>query len=112
MVHIALHFLVPLAIALLAYRPRWRSTVLVLVATMAVDVDHLLAVPLYDPERCSIGFHPLHQAPAVVAYGLLTALAAGKGGAGPRSEGGWRLGFLVGLGLLVHMALDGVDCFV
>ena len=29
-------------------------------ATMLVDLDHLLATPLYNPDRCSLGFHPLH----------------------------------------------------
>ncbi len=60
MVHIALHFLVPLLVALGFYRRHWRAAFAILVATMVVDVDHLLADPIYDPQRCSIGFHPLH----------------------------------------------------
>ena len=35
-----------------------------------IDLDHLLADPVYAPDRCSIGFHPLHTAPAVVLLGL------------------------------------------
>ena len=34
-----------------------------MMATMLVDLDHLFADPIYDPDRCSIGFHPLHQYP-------------------------------------------------
>jgi hypothetical protein len=36
--------------------------------TIIVDLDHLLADPIYDPNRCSIGFHPLHSYPAIVIY--------------------------------------------
>lgn len=66
-----------------------------MLATMAVDLDHLLATPVYDADRCSIGFHPLHQFPAILLYALLFAW--------PRSR-------LIGAGLLIHMLLDGVDC--
>lgn len=95
--HILLHFLVPLALALVAFRPRWQRATLVLWATMLVDLDHLLASPIYAPDRCSIGFHPLHSVPALLAYALLAAH--------PRTR-------LVGVGLLVHMALDGTDCLL
>jgi hypothetical protein len=102
MIHIALHFLVPLLIALLFYRPHWHSATWILLATMLVDVDHLLAQPIYDPQRCSIGFHPLHTAPPIAIYAALFALRPWLG----------RTLHLVGLGLLIHMALDGLDCVV
>jgi hypothetical protein len=72
--HIALHFVVPLLVALTFYRDRWRSAVLIMISTMLIDVDHLLADPIYDPERCSIGFHPMHTAPAIAVYVALFAL--------------------------------------
>lgn len=112
MIHVALHFVVPLLVALAFYRARWRTAALVLIATMVVDLDHLLADPVYDPDRCSIGFHPLHTVPAIALYLVLFALplAAGRradgAGAGPRL----RTAHLIGLGLLIHMALDGIDC--
>jgi hypothetical protein len=62
-----------------------------------VDLDHLLAHPVIDPCRCSIGFHPLHTWPAIIMYGLLAA---------------WPRTRLIGLGLLIHMALDQADCWV
>ena len=37
---------------------------------MAVDLDHLLADPIFDPHRMSIGFHPLHSYPAIAVYVL------------------------------------------
>ena len=93
--HLVLHALVPLAIALLFFRDRWRRAFLIMLATMSVDADHLLATPLYDPGRCSIGFHPLHTWPAIVAYVALLVPSRTR---------------LVAIGLLVHMALDAVDC--
>ena len=95
MLHLALHALVPGLVAALVFRDRWRRAWLVMVATMLVDVDHLLATPVYDPGRCSIGFHPLHTAPALALYAALALV--------PRTR-------LVGVGLLLHMALDALDC--
>ena len=94
-VHLLLHAAVPLGVALAFARPHWRKAFAIMVATMLVDLDHLLAVPRYDPNRCSIGFHPLHTAPAIAVY---VALALW-----PRSR--W-----IGVGLLIHMALDAGDC--
>lgn len=60
-----------------------------------IDIDHLLADPIYAPGRCSIGFHPLHTAPAIAVYGALAVPRATR---------------LVGIGLLIHIALDALDC--
>lgn len=95
LVHIVLHFLVPAAVARAAFAGTWRRAALVMMATIVVDLDHLLANPLYDPSRCSIGFHPLHTWPAIVIYGIATLF--------PQTR-------LVGLGLVIHMALDWSDC--
>lgn len=94
-IHLLLHVLVPAAVARFAYRSgRWRVFG-ILMATMAVDLDHLLADPIYDPGRCSIGYHPLHSFAAILIYGVLTAF--------PQTQ-------VAGIGLLIHMALDLVDC--
>ncbi len=60
-----------------------------------IDIDHLLATPLYDPLRCSIAFHPLHTRPAALVYAALCIY--------PRSR-------LLGFGLLLHLVLDAGDC--
>lgn len=111
MVHILLHFVVPAAIAAAIARDRWLRVWLILIATMVVDVDHLLANPVYDPERCSIGFHPLHSSPALAGYLLLfvSPAVARRIGNGRVSTVVSTLG-LIGLGLVVHMVLDGADC--
>ncbi len=97
MLHLALHALVPGLVAALFCRPAWGRAWLVMLATMLVDVDHLLATPVYDPGRCSIGFHPLHTAPMTAVYAVLALPSRTR---------------LIGVGLLIHMALDGLDCLV
>ena len=94
-IHLALHFIVPAAAARLAYADRWQRAWLVMTATMLVDLDHLLATPVFDPDRCSLGFHPLHAWPAITVYLLLSLV--------PKTR-------LVGLGLVIHMILDAIDC--
>ncbi len=94
--HLVLHFSVPLLVALIFFRKNLKAAYLIMIATMLVDLDHLLADPIYDPERCSIGFHPLHSLPAIVAYLGLTLV--------PKMR-------LVGIGLLIHMILDSIDCY-
>jgi hypothetical protein len=94
-VHLILHFAVPLGIAWAFFRTRWRSAAAIMIATMIVDLDHLWANPVYDPQRCSIGFHPLHAWPAIAVYAVLLVPSRTR---------------LVGIGLLIHMALDGIDC--
>lgn len=93
--HLFLHSAVPVGVALLFFRNRWKQACLIMIATMVVDVDHLLANPIYDPGRCSIGFHPLHTWPAILAYAALFLYSRTR---------------LIGLGLLIHMALDAIDC--
>lgn len=95
LLHLVLHAAVPGAIALLFFRPRWRWAWLVMFSTMLVDLDHLLADPIYDPNRCGIGFHPLHSYPAIAAYVLLLVP---------------RVSRLPALGFVIHMALDALDC--
>lgn len=95
MLHIALHFIVPAILAGCVYRRSWYRAFTVMSATMVVDIDHLLADPIYDPARCSIGFHPLHSALPIAVYVALC----------------WpKKTRLVGLGLLIHMGLDALDC--
>ena len=95
--HLVLHAAVPGAVAVLFFRPHWKRAWLIMLATMLVDLDHLLADPIYDPSRCSIGFHPLHSGPAIAAYVVLLIP---------------RVSRLPALGLVIHMALDALDCVV
>ena len=94
-VHLLLHFIVPGSVAKLGFPKKWKKAWVIMISTMIVDLDHLLAVPVFNPERCSIGFHPLHSYFAVFVYLLLTIPGKTR---------------FVGLGLVIHMALDGIDC--
>lgn len=102
LIHYGLHFLVPGLIAWGIARTswatlNWRQIWLVLLATMAVDLDHLFATPIFDPNRCSVGFHPLHSYPAIGIYTVLLF---------PRRTR------IVAIGLLFHMFTDWLDCFL
>lgn len=84
-------------IAMVFFRQHWKKAYLIMIATMLVDIDHLLAAPIYDAGRCSIGFHPLHTTVPIIIYGLLCFVPQ-------------RTVRLIGIGLVIHMALDGLDC--
>ncbi len=94
-VHMAAHLLLPGVVAWACFRTRWRLAWLIMLATLAVDIDHLLADPIFDPERCSIGFHPLHSYPAIALYVLALSLKPLR---------------IVAAGLLIHMVIDSSDC--
>ena len=94
-VHLSGHLLLPAAIAYSGYGSNWKSAAKVMLASNLVDADHLLAKPIYDPDRCSIGTHPLHSLPAIGIYSAMTL--------NQRTQE-------LGIGLLTHMAVDFVDC--
>lgn len=64
-----------------------------------IDIDHLLANPIYDPNRCSINSHPLHSWYTIPL---------------------WIIGLLLKnkfiryfcLGVLLHLWLDWIDCLL
>ncbi|MGH1373295.1 MAG: DUF6122 family protein [Cellvibrionaceae bacterium] len=95
MFHLLLHFAIPFLLSLAVAKKRWLTPWVLMMLTMAVDIDHLLADPIYDPERCSIGFHPLHQWPWFLLYAALC---------------GHRKTRWIGVGLVIHMVLDSIDC--
>ena len=73
-IHIVAHVVVPGVVGFVFFRPHGLKVSAILLATMVVDLDHLLASPIYDPERCSIGFHPLPTQPAIALYCVLLLL--------------------------------------
>ena len=60
-IHLLLHGLVPGVVARVLFQSRWKWAWFVLCVTMLVDLDHLLADPIFDSSRCGIGFHPLQR---------------------------------------------------
>jgi hypothetical protein len=96
--HYFLHFGFPLFIALVFFRKDWKRAYLILIATMLVDLDHLVANPIYQANRCSINFHPLHTYYAMMVYVILLF---------------FRKPFnIIGIGLLFHMFTDFIVCLM
>ncbi|WP_242205882.1 DUF6122 family protein [Aestuariivivens insulae] len=95
--HYGCHILLPLAIALVFYKRNWKIAFITMLAAFAIDLDHLLATPIFDPNRCSIGFHPLHSSFAITFYLFLLVPKKSR---------------LVALGLVIHIFSDVVDCLL
>lgn len=62
---------------------------------MLIDLDHLLANPIFDPNRCSINFHPLHSYYAIGIFLLMLIPNKTR---------------VLAIGLLIHILADSVDC--
>lgn len=95
-IHYFLHFGFPILLAYIFFKKDWKKVSLILLATMLVDLDHLFATPTFSPNRCSIGFHPLHTIYAIVVYTFLLFFKK------PFN--------IIGIGLLLHMLTDFIDC--
>lgn len=95
LVHYSLHFLVPGLIAFIFFRENWVNAWLIMIATMVIDLDHLLADPIFDPDRCSINFHPLHTYWALGIYFLLLFFKKTR---------------IIAVGLVFHIFTDFIDC--
>ena len=93
--HYGLHLLFPGLIAWIFFREEWKRAWLIMIATMLVDLDHLVADPIFDPNRCSIGYHPLHSYSAMALYLFMAFIPILR---------------IVAVGLLFHMLTDYLDC--
>ena len=96
-IHYSLHLLAPGLLSYIFFNKQWKKAWLIMIATMLVDLDHLLAYPIFDPNRCSIGFHPLHSFYAILIYFFMLFKKATR---------------IVAVGLLFHMLTDLIDCFL
>ncbi|WP_321495132.1 DUF6122 family protein [uncultured Desulfobacter sp.] len=97
-VHYSLHLAFPGVISWLFFKECWKKAWLIMLLTMLVDMDHLVADPMFDPTRCSIGFHPLHSYYAIFVYFLFFFFSRAK------------TIKIVSIGLLFHMFTDYQDC--
>ena len=80
---------------MLFYKKSVWKVYLIMIATMLIDLDHLLANPIFDPNRCSINFHPLHSYYAIGIYLLMLIPSKTR---------------ILAIGLLIHILADSVDC--
>ena len=97
LVHYGIHLGLPLVIAFAFYPKKHWGVALLLLAGLAIDLDHLWAHPVFDPNRCSIGFHPLHSYVAIACYATLLF---------------FRKTRLAGAALMIHIAADLADCWL
>tara|TARA_R110002072_G_scaffold99971_18_gene219904 strand:- start:2147 stop:2455 length:309 start_codon:yes stop_codon:yes gene_type:complete len=95
--HYGIHFVIPLLIALFFYKKKWMQVYFILIATMLIDLDHLLATPIFDSNRCSINFHPLHSYNAIGCYFILLIPKKSR---------------ILAIGLLIHIIADSIDCYL
>lgn len=96
-VHYGIHFMVPIAIGFLFFKEHRGNVISILLAAIVIDIDHLFAIPIFDPNRCSIDFHPLH---GYWAIGVYVALLFPK-----KTR-------IFGIALLIHILADITDCYL
>ncbi|MDP2669654.1 MAG: DUF6122 family protein [bacterium] len=98
-IHYSLHFIFPFIIAYFLFRENWKIAGTIMVSTILIDLDHLLASPVFDPNRCSIGFHPLHTLWALIIYFLMLLIPSWK----------WRA---IAIGCILHLGTDSLGCIL
>ena len=96
-IHYGIHFIVPIAIGLLFFKKNRRNAIVILLSAIIIDIDHVLANPIFDPNRCSIDFHPLHSYWAVGIYVSLLFLKKTR---------------IFGIALIIHIIADLTDCYL
>ena len=99
LIHYSFHFIAPLFFAKIFFKDNWKKAFVVMLLTMLIDLDHLLASPIFDANRCSVGYHPLHTVYAAVFYFLLLFSQS------------WKLK-AVSIGCLWHLSTDYIDCLL
>ncbi|MBF4985984.1 hypothetical protein FNJ87_17175 [Nonlabens mediterrranea] len=98
LLHYFLHFIAPLGLAFVFFRKDWKTAYILFLLTMLVDLDHLLASPIFQANRCSINYHPLHTYYAMIVYVVMLFFKKSIR--------------ILGIGLLFHMLTDYVDCLM
>lgn len=96
-VHYGIHVLGPLIVALVFFKSKWKIAFLIMISTMLIDLDHLIATPIFDPNRCSINFHPLHSYFAIAIYFGMVFINKYR---------------ILAIGLLLHIVADSADCLL
>lgn len=93
--HYGIHFIAPIVIGYFFYKEQRLRAIIILLAAILIDLDHLLATPIFEANRCSINFHPLHTYWAMAIYISLLFFKKTR---------------IFGIALLLHMLADFVDC--
>ena len=96
-IHYSLHFIFPLLISLVFFKSKWKKVYLIFLLSMLVDLDHLLANPIFQENRCSINFHPFHSYIAIGIYFVGLFFSKTR---------------ILAIVLLFHMLTDLIDCYL
>jgi hypothetical protein len=97
LIHYGTHFIVPIGIARWGYPRKFKKVLYLFWGAIFIDLDHLLASPIFDPDRCSIFFHPLHSSVAIGCYLLLCLFKKTR---------------VIGFALCLHILADSLDCLI
>jgi len=97
LIHYSIHFGLPLLVAILFFKSNWKMAYLIMASCILIDIDHLVAYPIFDSNRCSINFHPLHSFFAIIIYLALAIFKKTR---------------ILGIGLIIHIIADATDCLM
>lgn len=97
LLHYGIHFFVPIFVAFYFFKGQSLKIAIILLMGILIDVDHFFANPIFDPNRCSIGFHPLHSYWAIIAYTTFLFFKKTR---------------IIGIALMIHILADTVDCIM
>ncbi|MFL3660702.1 MAG: DUF6122 family protein [Polaribacter sp.] len=95
--HYGCHFVLPLFISVVFFKRKWKQVFLIFLCSMLVDLDHLLATPIFENSRCSINYHPLHSYTAISCYAIGLFFKKTR---------------ILCIALLLHMITDYIDCYL
>ena len=98
-IHYSFHLIVPIFFAKLFWNKNWMIASIIMISTILIDLDHLFATPIFEYNRCSIGYHPLHTIWACIFYCILFFMRS------------WKLR-AVSIGCLWHLTTDYIDCLL
>ena len=96
-IHYGLHLLLSGIIAFIFFKSKFKLAWALMILAMIIDLDHLFAVPIFDSTRCSIGFHFLHSYYAIGVYFVLIYFKKTR---------------IIGIGLILHILVDIIDCIL
>ncbi len=94
-IHYGIHFIIPIVIGYFFFKDYRLKAIVVLLSAIIIDADHILASPIFDPNRCSINFHPLHSYWAIGIYFSFIFFKKLR---------------IYGIALLLHIIADICDC--
>lgn len=97
--HYSLHFIFSFIFTYFLFKKKWKIAGVIMISTILIDLDHLLATPIFDPNRFNINFHPLHTFWALIIYFLMLFIPSWK----------WRA---LATGCIIHFGTDLFDCII